>query len=254
VAAGHSDVNEAPITGESLPADKGPGAEVTPAPSAATALEVTVTRVGRDSRVARIIHLVEEAQARRAPIQSFVDRFGRIYTPAVIAAALAVAIVPPLAGAPASEWIYRALVLLVVSCPCALVISTPVSIVAAVSAAASRGVLIKGGAALERLAAVRAIGFDKTGTLTAGELEVAAIDPIAPFARDEVIAAAAAIEAHSTPRGARAHRRARRAGVTGPGQRRQATPGLGIDGVAGGVPWRGSARCSPRAGCRYRRR
>ena len=117
-----------------------------------------MTRVGRDTRVARIIHLVEEAQARRAPIQSFVDRFGRIYTPAVIVAALAVAIVPPLAGAPALDWIYRALVLLVVSCPCALVISTPVSIVAAVSAAASRGVLIKGGAALERLAAVRALG------------------------------------------------------------------------------------------------
>jgi len=237
VAAGHSDVNEAPITGESLPADKGPGAEVYAGTiNGHGALEVTVTRVGRDSRVARIIHLVEEAQARRAPIQSFVDRFGRVYTPAVIAAALALAIVPPLAGAPASDWIYRALVLLVVSCPCALVISTPVSIVAAVSAAASRGVLIKGGAALERLAAVRAIGFDKTGTLTAGELEVAAIDPIAPFARDEVIAAAAAIEAHSTHPVARAIvAAARHAGVGWPAASGvRATPGLGIEGAAGG--------------------
>ena len=237
VAAGHSDVNEAPITGESLPADKGPGAEVYAGTiNGHGALEVTVTRVGRDSRVARIIHLVEEAQARRAPIQSFVDRFGRVYTPAVIAAALALAIVPPLAGAPASDWIYRALVLLVVSCPCALVISTPVSIVAAVSAAASRGVLIKGGAALERLAAVRAIGFDKTGTLTAGELEVAAIDPVAPFARDEVIAAAAAIEAHSTHPVARAIvAAARHAGVGWPAASGvRATPGLGIEGAAGG--------------------
>jgi Cd2+/Zn2+-exporting ATPase len=186
--------------------------------------------------VARIIHLVEEAQARRAPIQSFVDRFGRIYTPAVIAAALLVAIVPPLAGAPASEWIYRALVLLVVSCPCALVISTPVSIVAAVSAAASRGVLIKGGAALERLAAVRALAFDKTGTLTAGQLEVAGIDAVAPFTRDEVIAAAAAIESHSTHPVARAIvAEARHAGLSWPvASGVRATPGLGIEGTAGG--------------------
>ncbi len=238
VSAGQSDVNESPITGESLPADKGPGAEVYAGTiNGHGALEVTVTRVGRDTRVARIIHLVEEAQAQRAPIQSFVDRFGRVYTPAVIVAALAVAIVPPLAGAPALDWVYRALVLLVVSCPCALVISTPVSIVAAVSAAASRGVLIKGGAALERLAAVRALAFDKTGTLTSGELEVAGVEAVAPRVRgDEVLAAAAALESQSThpigprhrrPRAARrralagGERRARdaRAGRRGPGRR-----------------------------------
>jgi Cd2+/Zn2+-exporting ATPase len=199
VASGFSDVNEAPITGESLPADKGPGTEVYAGTiNGHGALELRVTRVGRDTRVARIIHLVEEAQAQRAPIQSFVDRFGRVYTPAVIAAAVAIAILPPLFGAPALPWIYRALVLLVVSCPCALVISTPVSIVAAVSAAASRGVLVKGGAALERLASVRALAFDKTGTLTTGVLAVAGVEPAAGVTRAEVLAAAAAVDAHSS--------------------------------------------------------
>jgi Zn2+/Cd2+-exporting ATPase len=237
VAAGHSDVNEAPITGESLPADKGPGADVYAGTiNGHGALEITVTRVGADTRVARIIHLVEDAQARRAPIQSFVDRFGRIYTPAVIAAALAIAIVPPLFGAPALVWVYRALVLLVVSCPCALVISTPVSIVAAVSAAASRGVLIKGGAALERLAGVRAIGFDKTGTLTAGELSVAGVVAVAPSSREDVLAAAAAIESqsgHPVARAIVAH--ARHAGLAWPAVAAvRAEPGLGIEGRAEG--------------------
>jgi Cd2+/Zn2+-exporting ATPase len=237
VTAGTSDVNEAPITGESLPADKGPGADVYAGTiNGHGALEVTVTRVGRDTRVARIIHLVEEAQAQRAPIQSFVDRFGRIYTPAVIAAAVAIAVVPPLLGAPAIDWIYRALVLLVVSCPCALVISTPVSIVAAVSAAAGRGVLIKGGAALERLAAVRVLGFDKTGTLTAGDLEVAAVTVQPPFTRDEVLAAAATVESQSShPVGRAIVAQARQDGaVVSAAANVQAMPGRGIEGVVAG--------------------
>jgi len=253
VSAGQSDVNESPITGESLPADKAPGAEVYAGTiNGHGALEVTVTRVGRDTRVARIIHLVEEAQAQRAPIQSFVDRFGRVYTPAVIVAALAVAIVPPLAGAPALDWIYRALVLLVVSCPCALVISTPVSIVAAVSAAASRGVLIKGGAALERLAAVRALAFDKTGTLTSGELEVAGVEAVAPVSRDEVLAAAAALESQSTHPIARAIvTRARHDGVHWPvASGVRAMPGLGVEGLAGGrAVVVGNARLMAERGC-----
>jgi Cd2+/Zn2+-exporting ATPase len=237
VSAGHSDVNEAPITGESLPADKGPGSAVYAGTiNGHGALELTVTRVGRDTRVARIIHLVEEAQARRAPIQSFVDRFGRIYTPAVIVAALAIAIVPPLFGAPALTWVYRALVLLVVSCPCALVISTPVSIVAAVSAAASRGVLIKGGAALERLAAVRVLAFDKTGTLTAGELAVAAVTPAAGFTRADVLAAAAAVDAHSShPVAVAVVAQARHDGVAVPlAHGVRARPGLGVEGRVDG--------------------
>jgi Cd2+/Zn2+-exporting ATPase len=237
VSSGHSDVNEAPITGESLPADKGPGSQVYAGTiNGHGALELSVTRVGPDTRVARIIHLVEEAQARRAPIQSFVDRFGRIYTPAVIAAALAVAIVPPLLGAPALVWIYRALVLLVVSCPCALVISTPVSIVAAVSAAASRGVLVKGGAALERLAAVRALAFDKTGTLTAGDLAVAEVATEPGFAREELLAVAAAVDAHSShPVAVAVVAQARHEGVAVPAARDVvAKPGLGVEGRVNG--------------------
>ena len=237
VSSGHSDVNEAPITGESLPSDKGPGSGVYAGTiNGHGALELTVTRVGRDTRMARIIHLVEEAQARRAPIQSFVDRFGRIYTPAVIVAAVALAIVPPLLGESGLVWVYRALVLLVVSCPCALVISTPVSIVAAVSAAASRGVLVKGGAALERLATVRALAFDKTGTLTAGELAVAAVEPAPGFTRGEVLAAAAAVDAHSNhPVAAAIVALARHDGTAVPVARGvRARPGLGVEGQLDG--------------------
>ena len=237
VASGHSDVNEAPITGESLPADKAPGSQVYAGTiNGHGALELSVTRVGPDTRVARIIHLVEEAQAKRAPIQTFVDRFGRIYTPAVIAAALAIAIVPPLLGAPAMVWVYRALVLLVVSCPCALVISTPVSIVAAVSAAASRGVLVKGGAALERLAAVRALAFDKTGTLTAGDLAVAGVTMEPGFAREELLAVAAALDAYSShPVAVAVVAQARHDGVAVPAALDVlAKPGLGVEGRVNG--------------------
>jgi Cd2+/Zn2+-exporting ATPase len=162
------------------------------------ALEVSVTRVGRDTRLSRIIHLVEEAQAERAPVQSFIDRFARIYTPAVILLAAFVAVVPPLAaGAPAAPWLYRALTLLVIACPCALVISTPVSFVAALSAAARNGVLIKGGAHLERLAAVDVVAFDKTGTLTIGRPAVTGVVPAGTASAEDVIRFAAAVESRS---------------------------------------------------------
>jgi len=199
VESGTSDVNEAPITGESLPIDKQPSDPVYAGTiNGRGALEVRVTRVGRDTRVARIIHLVEVAQSQRAPVQTFVDRFARIYTPAVIALALIVALVPPVVtGAPLGMWVYRALVLLVISCPCALVISTPVSIVAALSAAARSGVLIKGGAHLEHLAAVRVIAFDKTGTLTRGELQVVNVAAVGAASSRDVVRYAAAVEARS---------------------------------------------------------
>jgi Zn2+/Cd2+-exporting ATPase len=199
VVEGHSDVNEAPITGESLPIDKARGHEVYAGTiNGHGALEVRVTRLVRDTRLSRIIHLVETAQASRAPVQSFVDRFARWYTPAVIVLALGIALVPVFsATADAGTWLYRSLVLLVIACPCALVISTPVSVVSALSAAARSGVLIKGGVYLERLAAVRVVAFDKTGTLTKGELQVSDVVAVGSMSEREIIALAAAVESRS---------------------------------------------------------
>ena len=199
VVEGHSDVNEAPLTGESLPIDKSHGDEVYAGTiNGHGALEVRVTRLVRDTRLSRIIHLVETAQASRAPVQSFVDRFARWYTPAVIVLALCIAMVPAVtATADAAEWFYRSLVLLVIACPCALVISTPVSVVSALSAAARNGVLIKGGAYLERLADVRVVAFDKTGTLTRGELQVSDVVTLGSWSAREIIALAAAVESRS---------------------------------------------------------
>jgi Cd2+/Zn2+-exporting ATPase len=199
IAAGRTFVNQAPVTGESLPAEKGPGDEVFAGTiNGRGAIEVAVERLRADSTVARIIHLVERAQAQRAPSQTFVERFARIYTPSVLVLAAVVAIVPPLAfAAPWSTWIYRALVLLVISCPCALVISTPVSVVSALSAAARKGVLIKGGAHLERLAAVRCVAFDKTGTLTRGTLKVVDVRPVDGASTDDLLRVAASIESRS---------------------------------------------------------
>ena len=238
VLTGHSDVNEAPLTGESRPIDKGPGAEVFAGTiNGRGAMEVRVTRLGRDSRLSHIIHLVETAQAKRAPVQSFVDRFARIYTPIVLALAVVVAVVPPLAGAvPVSVWLYRALVLLVIACPCALVISTPVSIVAALSAAARNGVLIKGGAYLERLAGIRIVAFDKTGTLTKGELkvtDVATIDGAAPL---DIVRLAAAVESRSAHPVAAAIARHTQALLPSLAsvQRFTSVPGLGAEGDVDG--------------------
>ena len=199
VSAGDSHVNQAPVTGESLPAHKQPGDEVFAGTiNGRGALDVEVTRLRGDSTIARIIHLVERAQAQRAPSQAFVDRFARVYTPVVLTLAVLVAVVPPaVLGSPWSTWFYRSLVLLVISCPCALVISTPVSIVSALAAAARKGVLIKGGARLEQLASVQCVAFDKTGTLTHGRLHVVDIVPFAGATREDVLDAAASIESRS---------------------------------------------------------
>ncbi|MEE8282560.1 MAG: heavy metal translocating P-type ATPase [candidate division NC10 bacterium] len=170
VTKGTSAINEAPITGESMPVEKREGDDVFAGTiNQQGSLEVEVRHLAGDTTLARIIHLVQEAQAQKAPSQRFVDQFAKYYTPAVIAGAILVAIIPPLLmGEPFNSWLYRALVLLVISCPCALVISTPVTIVSGLARAAKSGVLIKGGRYLEGIGGLRAIAFDKTGTLTRG--------------------------------------------------------------------------------------
>jgi len=171
VVGGSSTVNQAPITGESLPVEKRVGDAVFAGTiNEAGSLEFRVSATARDTTLARIIHAVEEAQGSRAPTQRFVDQFSRIYTPVVFAFALAVAVVPPLViGGAWLDWVYRALVLLVVACPCALVISTPVTIVSGLAAAARKGILIKGGVYLENGRHLALLALDKTGTLTHGK-------------------------------------------------------------------------------------
>ncbi|TAM35978.1 MAG: heavy metal translocating P-type ATPase [Burkholderiaceae bacterium] len=173
ITSGRSAINQAPITGESLPVEKTEGDQVFAGTINETgSFEFKVTAAANDSTLARIIHAVESAQGSRAPTQRFVDQFARVYTPAVFAVALLVAIVPPLAmGAPWLDWIYKALVLLVIACPCALVISTPVTIVSGLAAAARRGILIKGGVYLEGGHKLKVLALDKTGTLTHGKPE-----------------------------------------------------------------------------------
>jgi Zn2+/Cd2+-exporting ATPase len=238
VVSGSSTVNQAPITGESVPAEKAEGDEV----YAGTVnqwgvLQVGVTRPHRDNTLSRIIAMVEEAQSRRAPSQQFVDRFARYYTPAVIGLAVAVAAVPPLLFAASFEaWFYRALVLLIIACPCALVISTPVSIASAVASASRRGVLFKGGAYLEALGNMRVIAFDKTGTLTTGHLQVTDVITLNGYSEGEVLSTAASLESVSEHPVARAIvRRAMHEGAdVPPVVDFQAMPGLGAVGRVNG--------------------
>ena len=199
VLSGTTSVDQSPITGESAPVEKGPGDDL----FAGTVnldgtVEARVTKPATDSTLARIIHMVEEAQARRSPSEQWVERFARIYTPAMMFLALAVATLPPaFTGGGYALWFYRALVLLVIACPCALVISTPVSVVAGLAAAARAGVLIKGGSYLEAPGKVKAVAFDKTGTLTHGRPRVQRIISLNGHSEREVLARAAALEVDS---------------------------------------------------------
>ncbi|MBC8353869.1 MAG: heavy metal translocating P-type ATPase [Planctomycetes bacterium] len=200
VVAGESSVNQAPITGESLPVAKilGNNAFAGTINGGGT-LEIEVTRQSSDTTLARIIHLVQEAHAGRAPSEQWIEKFARYYTPAMMALALLIAIGPPLlGGASWGIWIYNALVLLVIACPCALVISTPVSVVSALTRAANHGVLIKGGRYLEAVAGLHAIAIDKTGTLTRGEPVVREVVPLNDHSRAELLHRAAALESQST--------------------------------------------------------
>ncbi len=198
VRAGASAVNQAPVTGESMPVDKKVGDAVFAGSiNGEGSLEVEVTKTASNSTIARMIALVQEAQSAKAPTQKFVDRFAAWYTPAIFVLALLVLLLPPLLSMGSwSVWTYRALVLLVIGCPCALVISTPVSIVSGLTAMARRGVLIKGGAFLEEVGRLKALAMDKTGTITEGKPQVLSVLPLSKDAA-EIVRIAASIDKHS---------------------------------------------------------
>jgi Cd2+/Zn2+-exporting ATPase len=199
VVRGETSINQAPITGESMPVPKAPDDEVFAGTvNGEGAIEVKVTRQVGDTMLARIIHMVEQAQARRAQAPQWVDTFARYYTPAMVLLAIAVAVLPPLVwDGQWVRWFYEALVILVIACPCALVISTPVSIVSALTAAARNGVLVKGGVFLELAGGLKAVAMDKTGTLTEGRPKVQRVVPLNGHTEEELLARAAAIESHS---------------------------------------------------------
>ncbi|MDP9439351.1 MAG: cadmium-translocating P-type ATPase, partial [Actinomycetota bacterium] len=198
VVEGASAVDESPVTGESVPVEKALGDGVFSGTlNGQGALLVRVTKAASDSTLQRIVRMVEEAQAKKAPAEQLVDRFSGVYTPIVVAAAVVLAVVPPLLGASFGEWFYRALALLIIACPCALVISTPVTVVSGIGAASRRGILVKGGAALEAAGRLKALAFDKTGTLTEGRPVVSRVVALDGRDETEVLALAAALERRS---------------------------------------------------------
>jgi len=199
VISGYSAVNQAPITGESMPVAKQEGDEIFAGSiNGEGTLEIRSTKLVSDTTLAQITRLVGEAHSKRAEIEQWVEKFARVYTPAVMVVALAMSIIPPLFFERSwNEWFYHALVLLVIACPCALVISTPVSIVAALACAARQGILIKGGTYIEAPATIQAFAFDKTGTLTSGEPVVTGVYPLNGHSVEELLSRAAALEARS---------------------------------------------------------
>lgn len=201
VIEGSTAVDESPVTGESLPVEKGiDDAVFSGSLNGSGGLLVRATKSAGNSTLRRIARLVEEAQAKKAPAEQFVDRFSRVYTPVVVVAAVALAVVPPLLGGSFGEWFYRALALLIIACPCALVISTPVTVVSGIGAASRRGILVKSGAALEAAGRLKALAFDKTGTLTEGRPVVSRVLTLGVEHRDdeaEVVRIAAALERRS---------------------------------------------------------
>jgi len=247
VVKGSTSINQAPITGESMPVKKDLGDSVYAGSiNESGAFEFKTSKPANDTTLARIIQMVEEAQSRRAPSEQWVETFARYYTPAMMALAFAIAMLPPLLfGQPFEPWFYKSLVLLVIACPCALVISTPVSIVAGLSAAAKAGILIKGGTFLEAPSRLRVIAMDKTGTLTKGEPEVRRIIPFNGHDERELLERAAALEAHSEHPLARAIlRRAAESGITpAPAEDFKALKGKGAEATIDGRRfWIGSHR------------
>ena len=246
VVNGETAIDESPVTGESWPVEKICGATVLAGTlNGSGAFEFEASRPASDSTLARIQRLVEQARSNRGPTELLIDRFAERYTPAVVILAVAVAFVGPLASGGVAGWAtdfgtwsYRALALLVVACPCALVISTPVSMVSALTAAARQGVLIKGGAHLERIGRVTCVAFDKTGTLTDGRLAVQSVEAVEGASAHGVLAVAAALESRSEhPIGRAIVDYARADGVAvAPGERFRALPGLGAEAVVAAGP------------------
>ncbi|WP_375450476.1 heavy metal translocating P-type ATPase [uncultured Devosia sp.] len=237
IVKGQSAIDEAPVTGESTPKRKGPGEAVFAGTINADAvLRIRVTAAASDNTVARVVKLVEEAQESKAPTERFIDQFSRYYTPAVLGAGALVAVVPPLLLAGVwSEWIYKGLAVLLIGCPCALVISTPAAIAAGLSAGARRGLLLKGGAVLEGLRKITTVALDKTGTLTQGK---PVVTDIVTFDRSEgdVLSLAAALETGSShPLAVAILARAKADGApVPPAGDAKAVPGKGVSGRVGG--------------------
>jgi Cd2+/Zn2+-exporting ATPase len=255
ITSGSSTVNQAPVTGESLPVNKSPGDEVFAGTlNGYGALEVRVTSPAEDSTISRIVNLVEEAQSQRAPVERFIDRFARYYTPAVVLLALCLAVIPPLLfDAPFLDqpdgtrgWLYRSLALLIIACPCALVISTPVTVVSSLTGLARRGVLVKGGVFLDMLSRIKVFAFDKTGTLTRGHPIVTTAwtmdcppDQMRCDSCDDMLALAASVESRSEHPLAQAimnETHVRQLVHAYPSANAvQALTGLGVQGITGGA-------------------
>lgn len=247
IVEGSSGIDESPVTGESVPRTKGPGEPVFAGSiNAEAALRIRVSKEASDNTIARIVRLVEEAEEARAPTERFIDRFSRWYMPVVVGIAALVVLVPPLAfGADWDTWIYRGLALLLIGCPCALVISVPASIASALSSGARRGLLLKGGAVIEAAAKVTRVAFDKTGTLTVGKPVVTDLIPAPGIDEAELLSTAAAVEAGSShPLAQAILRRAAEAGVTIPAsQGARAIVGKGVEAMVDGAPaWVSSPR------------
>lgn len=238
ITKGITSVNQAPITGESAAVYKETDSEVFAGTiNEEGAIEFRTTRLSVDTTLSRIVRMVEEGRSRRAPTEQWVDKFARVYTPIMMLIALAIALLPPLAtGGNWANWFYRSLVVLVIACPCALVISTPVTIVAALGSAARNGVLIKGGAYLELPAHLKAFAFDKTGTITYGEPAVKEVLPVDNHNQTSLLANAAGLEIHSTHPVARAIIRHVQAMGISPQVAESFTilPGQGAEGRIGG--------------------
>ena len=253
VVDGAGAVDQSPITGESALVPKDPGDEVYAGTiNGEGTLTVRATKSASDTVLAKIIRMVGDAHARRAPVEQWVAKFARIYTPIVMSLAIAIALVPPLVfGGAWNYWFYNALVLLVIACPCALVISTPVSIVAALTASARAGVLIKGGAYVEAPGLTSALALDKTGTITMGEPEVSAVHPLGSASTNELMAIAAALEARSSHPLARAIlARAAADGIDiSAADDTRTVPGRGLEGRVGKrAVWLGSDRFAEEKG------